>query len=496
VTLEHSRPIKLAESVSGRKRQNLESHLDAATVVVSVDSDVPQAHLTARVLLSTLRRGPGVVMLVADGLPSAFVTEMEEVTTAIDTDRGLRVIRESAGIPDTAVSVHIGPTSWRRAIRILPEGHGAHVASATTAVIRPRRPGTPLGAVYTAALGTGEVFKHTVEVIPNRRVLHRHLTFCPVSLSSDLSAAPDLADLMTLDLTLVGVGAIGTGIALLLDALGAEGRIVVVDPQRFARENRGTYSLGGVAEVDAAPWKVEMARSALPRFDVIPFHEPVDELIRAIDREELPWTPLVLTALDSPEARRDAQRLWPDRLIDAATGDTMLGLHDDRHGVDPCMVCIFPVNTHAPSGADIVAKRLGLSVDVLADADAILTEEHLVGKTDEQQALLRPHLGTTMCGLARATDLTHLGADDYMPSVPFVSLQAACLSIGRLIASHAGEVPATNLVQYDSLFGPQAATLELMRPRPDCICTARSSAIEEVRRRRATSGAKVLPDKG
>jgi hypothetical protein len=287
---------------------------------------------------------------------------------------------------------------------------------------------------------------------------------------------------MHLDLALIGIGAIGTGIALLLGLLPADGRIVALDRQHFAKENLGTYSLGVESDVDASRRKVDLAVAALRNFDVIPVHAPVDELVRAIDRGEQPWSATVLTALDSPEARRDAQRLWPDRLIGAATGDTMLGLHDHRHGVDPCMWCVFPVDREGPSGADVVAERLGLS----ADADALLSEAHLLDKTQEQQRLLLPHLGTPMCGLARATGLSNHESAGFMPSVPFVSLQAACLSIGRLVASYQGTPTSANLVQYDGLFGPQAATLELMRRRADCICSARATSIAGVRNRRRT----------
>ena len=120
-----------------------------------------------------------------------------------------------------------------------------------------------------------------------------------------------------------------------------------------------------------------------------------------------------------------------------------------------------------------MAERLGLSSHILADAEAVLTEEHLQGITEEQKQLLQPHLGTPICGLARATGLTNLGSDDYMPSMPFISLQAACLSVGRLIAEYQGLRPSSNLLQCDGLFGPQAATMEQMRRKPDCICTSR-----------------------
>lgn len=487
MSLEHSRSTRFAEAVSRKKRGDLEQHLDSTTVVLSVDSEMPHAILTSRVLLTTLRRGPGKLILVHDGTRPGFIAEMEELTAAIDPQRPLRIIPESKPIPQEAIQVHVGPNAPQRCIRVVPEGHGAHVASAATAAIRPRRTASPLGAVYAAALGAAEVFKHTAEVIPGRRVLHRHLRFCPVSHSPDLYAAPDLPERMSLDISIIGLGAIGTGIALLLEVLPAEGRIVAVDRQRFGPENLGTYSLGGVSDIARAEWKVDMAAEVLRRFDVFPIHDPVDEVIRAIDRGEVPWSPTVLTALDSPESRRDAQRLWPDRLIDAATGETMLGLHDHRHGVDPCMWCVFPVDRQSPSGADAMAERLGLSPNDLADADALLTEGHLQGKTEEQERLLQPHVGTPMCGLARATGLTSLRSDDYMPSVPFVSLQAACLSVGRLIAGYQAVQPSANLVQYDGLFGPQAATLQMMRRKRDCICTARASAIETVRQGRRRS---------
>ena len=41
-----------------------------------------------------------------------------------------------------------------------------------------------------------------------------------------------------------------------------------------------------------------------------------------------------------------------------------------------------------------------------------------------------------------------------------------------------------NFVQYDGLFGPQAATIETMRRRPGCVCSGRQTAIEEVRTKR------------
>jgi hypothetical protein len=56
------------------------------------------------------------------------------------------------------------------------------------------------------------------------------------------------------------VGAIGTGILLLLEAVGESCRILLIDRQRFAKENLGTYSIGTKADIASAPWKVDWQR--------------------------------------------------------------------------------------------------------------------------------------------------------------------------------------------------------------------------------------------
>lgn len=487
---DYSRGLLLAQKATGRDASELERALSASKVTVSIDPEMPAALLTAQVLLTTLRRGPGQLILARESVPGPWIEQLATAVAAVDPEQPLTV---TASPTNPGVQLHIG-TGHFHAIRVVPDGHGAHIAGDPSAVITPARPASPLGAIYAAALGAAEAFKWTARVLPARCVLHRHLRFCPVTLSSDLTAAPDLPPALVFDLTQVGIGAIGTGTVLLLQALEAEGRLLAVDCERFGPENRGTYSLGGAAEVAATPWKADMARQALPRFDVTPFRQPVAELSAAIDSGDAPWFPVALTALDTAAARRDAQRLWPDRLIDAGTGDTMLGIHDHRHGRGPCLICFLPTDRSGPSAAERLADATGLPLERAQRGDDPLTTEDLAQLTADQQQTLAPHLGKPVCGLAQAIGLTCLGADGYQPSIPFVSLQAACLAVGRLIASQLHLRPPGNLVQYDGLVGPQATTIEEMRPRPGCGCVTRSSAIEQVRRQRRAATAAHCPD--
>jgi hypothetical protein len=480
VALEHSRALLLGADVTGRHESELEAALEASRVVVSLDPDLSAAPLTARVLLTSLRRLPGQLVLERGGLRPQLVDELAAAAHAIDSERSLIV----EGPRDATVRLHVGTGCADHAIRLVPDGHGVHVVGQRTAAVRPARAASALGAIYAAALGAAEAFKFTAQVLPARRTLHRHLRFCPVSLTSNLSAAPMLDRPLELDMTLVGIGAIGTGVTLALGALGAGGRMVAVDYQRFAQENRGTYSLGGAAEMETKPPKVDLAVAALPGFDVIRFPKKVEELAEAIDTGSVPWFPLVVAALDTAEARRATQRLWPDRLVDAATGDTMLGIHDHIHGVDPCMRCFFPEERGGQSAAERLAELTGLPGERLKRGDEPLTEDDLKGLDGEARARLVQFLGKPVCGLAQAFGLSALDGGGYQPAVPFVSLQAAALAVGRVIAARTGFSRLPNLVQYDGLFGPQSATLDEMAVTSDCYCQTRAATIANVRAER------------
>jgi hypothetical protein len=490
VSVEHSRGLLLAERVSATPKGTLEAALENSRTVVSVDTSVPRAQLTARVLLTTLRRGVGGLVLLRNGLDSAGIDALVAAVSAVDPELPLEVARSAR---ETTVRLHIGPTAADGAIRLLPDGSGAHVAGQRSARLRQSAPATALGAIYTAALGAGEAFKYTARARADRRVLHRHLRFCPVTLSSDMGRGAGSELKGELDFALVGVGAIGTGVALILSESSVSGSMLAVDRQRFAAENRGTYSLGSAADAVAAPWKVDLAVKALPCFEVECFRDSVEMLPGSIDQGVIRWPRLVIGALDSAEARRATQRVWPDRLIDAATGDTFVGLHDHRHGEDPCMYCLFPVRREGKSATLRLAEATGLSIKVLAHGDQPLGEEHLAGLPEEQRAHLLPHLGTPVCGLAAAFGMSDLESAGYRPAIPFVSLQAACLAVGRLAAFRGGLALESNFAQYDALIGPQAANVDLFARMAGCRCETRRASIESARAsRRAQAEATVI----
>lgn len=144
------------------------------------------------------------------------------------------------------------------------------------------------------------------------------------------------------------------------------------------------------------------------------------------------------------------------------------------HGHDPCMRCLFPERHDIPSGAERLAAELGLAAQALAEGERLLEASDLRGMPEDQQQRLRPQFGKPICGLVRALGLTTADAEGFMPSAPFISLQAACLSIGRLLASVLGVTPSGNFMQYDGLIGPQHASVLHMKRSPECYCSVRA----------------------
>jgi hypothetical protein len=175
----------------------------------------------------------------------------------------------------------------------------------------------------------------------------------------------------------------------------------------------------GRADALAGRAKVELAAGALSRFEVVRHVGRVEDAIREIDAARLPWPPIVLSGLDSVEARYATQLLWPDEIIDAAPGDTALGLHDAVDD-DTCLMCFFPRHD-GPSAMTRLIDATGLTRDQLADGDRPLAAEDLGQLSSEKRERLLPHLGKPVCGLAQAIGLTAESDDSYQPAVPFVS---------------------------------------------------------------------------
>jgi hypothetical protein len=505
-TLRHSRILRLGADATGSAEADLLTALTAARTVISVDAAQPGTVATARLLLATLARTPGRLTLVTTTIPEETVAELLAIVWRIDPEHH---IDNSAGVrehelpADTTLQVHLGTIAPRsltgtegwdqdesssggRLVRVVADGYGAQLARSGQINLTQHRAPNALGCMLAAAFAAGEAFAAAARVLPSRRHPLPHIAFCPVTLGSDLAAAPDLPDGLSIDAALLGLGAVGTAMAVILATLPLHGHLLLADRQTYAEENLGTYSLGDPTDVAAARPKVDLAADALRhRYTIARHHGELADLPARVDAGELPWPAHVLTGLDSIPARYAAQRLWADHHIDAATGDTTVGLHD-AVPLGPCLQCFFPTARDGPSAEQRLAEELGIDPALLG-RDEAWTEKELSQLPAAAAERLHPLVGTPKCGTTHALGLTDLATDDYRPSVPFVSQQAACLAVGRLLARLLGLSPTTNFFQYDTMIGPALFDEEPRDPIPACYCQARASIIHATRTQRAGS---------
>ncbi len=474
--VDHSRSLRLAGAVTGESVTQLHQRLEAASTSITIDPATPGSEAMAAVLVGLLRRLPGRLSINRTGLGAAVVDHLVAVAEAIDPDRPLEV----RATRETDIGVLLGSSAPDRTLRAVADLHGFRLAR--TGSLRQQRAPSGLGIASAAAAIAGEVFKVAAGVRDERGPRLPGFSFCPVTLTDDPSAGPDLPPDWRLEAMLLGLGAIGTATTTIVGLLPVEGKLDVVDPQRFAPENVGTYALGGAAAAFEKPHKTALVATALPRFTTREHQVFAADLPGLIDAGDLPWPRIVLAGLDSTDARRDAQRIWPDVLIDGATGDTMVGLHVIHGPGRPCLACFFPDlgRPTAPVASDL-AVATSLPREVLIQGDRDLTEDDVLQADEEHRPALRAFIGRPICGLASAYGLTDLPDEGYQPAVPFVALTAAALVVGRLIAIVTSREPDANFVQYDTLIGPGPRTADHRRGRPACGCRSRQGIIEQVR---------------
>jgi hypothetical protein len=477
VRAEQSRTVRLAARAARGGESDLAERLKGAHARISIDPPVPGALACADVLISTLLRGPGQVSLDPAKCNAGQLARLQRSAQALRPEQPLRLAPAGPG-PTThiAVGAHGGE------ITVIPDGHGARLARGGT-LAQGRAP-SMLGIVFAASLAAGEAFKEAAQISGEHAERPTELTFCPVTLGTDPQAAPPLPAGWRPSLTLAGVGAINTTTSLILGGLTDNGTCLAVDRERYAPENLGTYSLGSPADVVAKTPKVDLPRVAQPGWRHHRHEGDIASAIVEIEDAALPWTPIVLAGLDNHEARADTQRLQADRLLDAATGDTVVGLRDTKPE-GPCLLCMLAAPKRpAPTEALV---ELGIPYELArAPGEAVVDEAIIAGAPDDRaREILRAQRGTPVCGLLRAARLTELDPGDFMPSVPFVSQQAACLSVGRLLAIATGiDAQLPNFFQYDTLIGPHAAVRQHRRAHPNCACQQRAATIAAVRQAR------------
>lgn len=175
--------------------------------------------------------------------------------------------------------------------------------------------------------------------------------------STDPLADVDMPAPATIDALLVGAGSIGGAVAYLFaHTPHLSGTLEVVDPETLETHNPDRALLATSALAAAKAVKAEAAAAALAHhkeLNATPHRERLAGLVAEWPRERT--LPLVLSAVDSVESRREIQDSLPLDVIDAACSPSQVSVSGHQTDNGPCVYCLHIENVLA---ADTIRKRL------------------------------------------------------------------------------------------------------------------------------------------
>jgi len=368
-------------------------------------------------------------------------------------------------------------------------GWVARVSSGVTSLPCDVDQPNPLGALMAASFGVTEVFKRIFSVPHEVAPLFEKTEFSLFDqTTTSASVGPPLPDSLNIpDTLLVGAGAIGNGIALLLSRLNLRGRVHLVDKQDYADENLGTCIL-----LERAGWigvgKAVRLANWLGENSNLEVTAEKSVIASALDGPLLSrlTVDLVLNGLDDAEARRDAQGLWPAIIVDGGINE--IGTAVVQHRLDQerraCLKCWF----ESPQVDERLqqSRLTGLNIASLNDLGRTLTDDDIAHAAEDKRDWLleRKTEGKTLCSvISEAALSTKLGVEveeGFRPSVPFVATAAASMVMAEAVKALAfPEVPVAGMFQIASLFlGPGETAMKLDRlPSVSCPCVVHRATI-------------------
>jgi len=243
--------------------------------------------------------------------------------------------------------------------------------------------------------------------------------------------------------------------------------------------------LVGPGEIGVA--KAEWASTVLkPKLTSSPLRGSVEDYLARCGKN-MPFPRLVLNGLDNVAARRAAQGLWPDQIIDGAIGPTVceVTLHP-WEGNASCLRCDF--EEPAVEALEVQAHSTGLRPGRLAEPFAVVEAADVEAAPAERKEWLSSRQGKQICSVVSEGVLTALSTEPrrkgFEPSAPFVACLSSCMVVAEMVRCCLGWQPVLHTgFQFDALVGPQSGVFKIHHRKPDCECVARLINIERVRAR-------------
>lgn len=263
----------------------------------------------------------------------------------------------NGGLPELgpaapALTIRVGTTSPQEApegeLLLYTDGGGWVSYNGTLPSQLPDGPWAtvPIGPLAAACRATGQAVNLVLGSQPTTEVVPPAVYASALTYSSSDAPFPDEAAATgvapQLNAVLVGAGSIGGAAAYALaQTPGLAGTLVVADPQRLEEKNLDRALLATSTIATAAPFKADVVKAALAHhgaLEVAAWPGRLEEWVASRPRAEV--LPLVLTAVDSRDARRSIQDCLPLDMVNAACNPTEIHLSGHRTGQGPCVCCL------------------------------------------------------------------------------------------------------------------------------------------------------------
>lgn len=342
--------IALSQVVAGFDADAFADELNKTSVGVSFSTDdlaSPQGLACADLVVRLLARiYPKLALTGSPDQNSENIEALKELARSINPRIEL-VDSASIGIAIGAGSswartVHAGSTAWSGSV-------------STEDRLKVGSDDVPFGAGVAACLAVSAVFR-MLFLAESGPIVGALPVFEPGT-EPDLSAAPFELDAMS---ALVGTGAIGQAALWALRRSPVTGQMHCVDGETFDIGNLQRYVLTTVDDVDKS--KANFAADFLNMGDTaerlrgiaVDKHWP-----DAVDLHGSTWMN-VIVAVDSADARHEAQATLPNWIANGWTqaGDLGVSEHDFLGGA--CVSCLYLPLTGSKSEDEIIATALGV----------------------------------------------------------------------------------------------------------------------------------------
>jgi hypothetical protein len=364
-------------------------------------------------------------------------------------------------------------------------GWVARVSSGATALSSVCGQVNPVGALAAASLGASEIFKRLIKLVPDRAEPLDGLSFSFHSYEVSDDPGPPLPNKIPVEIFVMGVGAIGNGVAHLLDSLPVSGTAFFVDKQKFAKENLGTCILIGPQDLDESK-ALFAARLLESKLITQGFPQELAEFA-ATTVKELPYPKIILNGLDDIDARHATQSFWPDLIIDGAIG--VFACEGTLHPWGEDLSCLYCDFEHPPQRCEQIESELtGLKEDRLRDMNSVVTEDDVRTAPAEKQEWLRQQIGKEICSVVSEATTEKLSQEKqkkgFQPSVPFVACLSSCMMVAELVRKvlQWPRIVETGF-QFDVLVGPKHGIRKAHSRKATCVCVQRRNIIQTLRKK-------------